>query len=136
MEVERESIENTFYLTLKLLAMIPNSPIRKFINQYMRGRRRQVFELISSGRNTQDELVNSLKITPSALRKYIAELNILFRQFLGEPNNKHINIIVSLGREKGWGLTIVGKVMAKIMEEKTKKETVELLEIFSEKENE
>lgn len=114
--VERiDQIELTLEVLLRLIAKSPSSAIANFVQEGLTGRKMDVLSLISKDVNTQDALSKKLDVSGSAVRKYIAECNMAFREFLSMEKSE-VELITSPGRGEGWKPTMIGKIILSIKE--------------------
>lgn len=110
-----KQLETTLEVVLRLIAKSPSSSLAKFVQEGLTGRKEDVLTLISEGKCTQKGLSKALDVSGSAIRKYIAECNMAFREFMGMEDS-HIELIENAGRGKGWRTSMLGDILLSIQE--------------------
>lgn len=80
-----------------------------------------MLELVAKGINSQAKISNELDVSGSAVRKYIAECNMAFREFIGIKEG-NIELITSPGRGEGWKPTMLGSLILSIQRDVDEKE--------------
>lgn len=119
LEERIEQAESIIEVLLHLIAKSSSSPLAKFVEEGLTGRKRDVLTLISKGMHSQQALANKLGVSGSAIRKYIAECDQAFREFVGMEESD-IELITSPGKGEGWKTTTLGEIIISIKESSEK----------------
>lgn len=116
-----KNAEEMIEVLFRLLSKTPSSPLKQFVKEDLTGRKRDMLELVAKGINSQAKISEELGVSGSAVRKYIAECNMAFREFIGMEENS-IELITSPSRGEGWELTMLGSLILSIKKDVNKME--------------